>query len=107
MKSFFAARTEEIKRELEARAGYRKKFFTEDCWWDSRRRSVERSEAEKIVKICNSETEKTVETEETKPFTALRYVLVPIDQSWLIKRVEVFREGQGWISHQDVVKRRE
>ena len=105
MKRFFAARTAEIKRELECRAPFRKKFFTDDCYWDSRRGAVERSEAEVIVEVSTSITGPRVITREIDPFPRLRYMLIPSNESWLIQRVDVFVEGQGWIGEQDLRNR--
>jgi hypothetical protein len=102
MRSFFAARTEQIARELEIRAPFRKKYFADGCLWDSRSGSIERSENEIILEIENSGGEARVITQEKQPFPRLRYVLIPLEQTWQIRRVDVFVEGHGWMGEQDL-----
>ena len=95
MKSFFLARTAEVQSELEARKQFRNKFFAEGCAWDSRRRSVERSESERIVEVSSSDTTAEVITREIDPFPRLRYHLERVRDSWLIQRVDVeFQKGK-------------
>ncbi len=101
MKSFFHARTAEVRRELEAHSPFRKMFFTDDCAWNSRRRSVERSESEAIVEVSTSGTEAEVITREIDPFPRLRYILQRKDDTWLIQRVDVeFQKGK-WTVYGD------
>jgi hypothetical protein len=105
MHRFFAARTAEIKRELECRAPFRKQFFTADCFWDSRTGAVERSEAEIILEVSNFDNESRVITQEINPFPRVRYTLIPSGKSWLIQRVDVFIERHGWLGEEDLRKR--
>lgn len=105
MKGFFAARTAEIRRELEYRVPFRKKCFTDDCYWDSRSGSTERSEGEVIVEVCNTDGEVRVITQEIAPFPRLRYTLIQSNDSWLIQCVETFIEGQGWLGERDLRNR--
>lgn len=120
MRDFFRARTAEIKKELENRAPFRQRFFTDDCFWDSRKGVIERNESETIVSVSNSGDKIQVITQQTNPFPRLRYHLQRTKQSWLIRCVEmecsscrevsgnvecVFCNGTGWLGEKNQIER--
>jgi hypothetical protein len=111
MHEFFCARTAEIKKELENRTPFRQRFFTDDCFWDSRKGVIERNESETIVSVSNFDSEVEVITQQADPFPRLRYHLQRAGQSWLIRGVDaeclscgeargnvecIFCNGNGW-----------
>lgn len=87
MQQFFAARTAQLKSDLEARRPFRQKYFAQDCVWDSRSGSVERSAKEKVVSISNEGDDFYVVTNGTEPFPYLRYHLRGDGARWLIVEV--------------------
>jgi hypothetical protein len=89
MREFFHARTEETKRELQNRHPFRRKFFAEDCAWDSRRGDATRSESEEIIAASGSELEADVITQPASPFPKLCYHLQRRSQNWLITSVRL------------------
>jgi hypothetical protein len=119
MRDFFCARTVQIKKELENRAPFRQKFFTDDCFWDSHSGAIERSESEMIVSSSSSGIEAEVVTQETDPFPKLRYHLQTMGESWLIRCVDVeclscrgssgniqcFCKGKGWLDGNEQASR--
>ena len=95
MRELLDARIAEEKAILANRAPYRKKFFTSDCLWDSRRFTLEMNESERIVNVDDSGPQPTVITEYTasvSPPSARinrrRYQLKTNADSFLICRVE-------------------
>lgn len=90
MTCMFAARTETLKKEALVRLPYRRRYFSEECLWDSRMSSVEGSEAEKVLDIWVDESDAKVITSGHSIIysTELRYHLVRKDDSWLIRNVE-------------------
>lgn len=89
MREFFRARTADIKRELEARTPFRKRFFVADCAWDSRIKSVEQSEAEEVVNIIQSPTSALVVTDKAYGMSRkFRYHLLHTGNQWSIQEVE-------------------
>jgi len=117
MSVFFRARTADISRELRDREPFRHTFFAEGCIWDSRRRSVQRSDSEQVVEVSLSAKGAAVITREIYPFPRLRYHLLRLNDKWLIERVEhecsscardanadcAFCNGSGWFG--DTVRR--
>jgi hypothetical protein len=92
MREYLAAKVAEAKREVEAHLPFQQKFFTKDCFFDSRARTVEFHQSEKVDSTTNSETEATVITHMTAYFVLnhhLRYHLKPNEETWLIERVEL------------------
>jgi len=89
MQEFFAARSNEIRRELEARAPFRLKYFVADCVWDSRANAVKDSESERVLSVSNSGSKAEVITQPASPFPKLRYHLCFEGQSWFIKHVDL------------------
>lgn len=95
MQELFLARIADEKRILANRVGYRQKFFTADCYWDSRTGTLEMIETELIVSIERSDSEAAVITEYKVPFYTSgaqmhrrRYHLKAAGDSWLICHVE-------------------
>jgi len=120
MREFLRARTVEIKRELEKRAPFRQRYFTDDCFWDSRKGVLERNEAETIISLASSGNKVEVITQQPDPFPRLRYLLQNLGQSWLIRCVEmecsycrevsgnvncVFCNGTGWLGDKNQIER--
>lgn len=100
MARYFRERTELIAVEIERRLPYRRKYFTEECSWESRRGAVEASRAEQILAVSQHAEEALVvtsgdtvkipsgETTKEVPFQR-RYRLRPSGETWLIHKVEV------------------
>ena len=89
MREFFRARTVELRRELEARAPFRTKFFAEDCIWESRKGTINDSESEKILSVSSSDLRAEIVTRPASPFPKLRYHLQAENRRWLIKSVDL------------------
>jgi hypothetical protein len=89
MRQFFRARTADLKIELERRTPFRKTFFVDDCRWDGREGTIERSESETIFSVSTSAAGVEVITLEINPFPKLRYHLQAAGESWLIRSVDV------------------
>jgi hypothetical protein len=119
MSELFRQRTAEIKNEMERHAAFRRGFFAETCRWDSRRGAVERSDAERIENIWESDAEARVVTRDNPSFPRLCYHLKPAGERWLIQSVslECVRcggtpgdisclscEGRGWLHQEDIVE---
>jgi hypothetical protein len=120
MRDFFFARTAQIKKELENRVPFRQKFFTDDCFWDSRNGVIELNESESIISITDFDNEVEVVTQQAEPFPRLRYHLQKVGQSWLIRGVDaeclscgqargnaecVFCNGTGWLPDKSQLER--
>ena len=91
MAQYFQDRTDLIVQEIERRSPHRQKYFGSDCVWDSRRGTVESSQAEKILEVSESDGETLVVTSGTSQDSIafpLRYHLRPNGESWLIFQVE-------------------
>jgi len=105
MQELFLARAAEEKRILANRVGYRHKFFTADCRWDSRAGTLGMIETEVIVSIEESDLEARVITAYNAPFYKsgdklhrARYHLKKAGENWLIRLVEnecLACRGQG------------
>ena len=91
MGQYFGDRTELIRAEIERRSPHRQTYFAPDCRWDSRRGTVESSQAEKILEVSQTgEDVMVVTTGRSANDIAfpLRYHLHPNGESWLIHKVE-------------------
>ncbi len=98
MKQMFRERTEDIKRELERRTPFRQKFFADDCDWDSRKISIQRSMSEKIVQVrILGDSAEVITERAAEEFPRMRYTLKQSGVSWRIQRVDVmFAEDREW-----------
>ncbi|HWY31334.1 MAG TPA: hypothetical protein VNX46_11285 [Candidatus Acidoferrum sp.] len=118
MSELFRQRTAAIKSEMKRHAAFRRKFFAGTCLWDSRRGAAERSEAERIENIWESDSEARVITRDNPPIPRLCYHLKMIGERWLIQSVslECVRcggnpgntsclscQGRGWLHQDDVL----
>lgn len=107
---------------FESRQAYRRRYYHSECLWDSRRRSVEWSEEEKIVAVSPSEFGFAVLTTGSHPNHRSRYHVKPSGEGWLIDEVDtdcLFCRsagtstdcpecgGTGWTSWRDQSKRQE
>jgi hypothetical protein len=88
MGEYFAARTEQIRKEVENLQPHRRKYFTNDCAWDSRQNLVEQSAGETILGVVEHEKGASVITQ-PKVLPQLRYHLVKSTDSWLIRKVDL------------------
>src|SRR5476649_2042879 len=95
IQDLFLARIAEEKRALASRASYRQKFFSSDCWWDSRSGTLEMIESERIVSTNGFDLDARVITAYDVPFYASgakthrrRYHLKATGGNWLIWLVE-------------------
>ena len=70
MRQLFQTRIAEEKKILSDREPYRKNFFTPDCFWDSRRFTLEMIESERIVSVEDSDSKPKVVTEFTVSFSS-------------------------------------
>lgn len=56
MRDYLREHIEAEKRELASRAPFREKFFTGECYFDSRKGTLEAWESEKIASVSSSDT---------------------------------------------------
>jgi hypothetical protein len=112
MAEYFRERTKLYRAEIELLKPLRQAYFTPECSFDSRRCSVERSEAERIVSVSQGEGETLVITTGLFRTVPLRYHLRPTGDSWAIHHVAfkcsscqgdqcVICGGRGWITPSD------
>jgi hypothetical protein len=122
MREYFHARLAEEERYLASRAPYRQRFFTGDCQWDNRARSLEIIKSEQIEGVNQGDTETLVITAYKIAWRAddpkrhrLRYHLKPEGHSWLIRYVELacplcqglggsdcmYCKGKQWVTNQE------
>jgi hypothetical protein len=91
MAQYFGDRTELIIAEIDRRSPHRQQYFDAACKWDSRRGTVESSQAEKILEVSESGNEVLIVTSgkshESIAFPQ-RYHLRPKGEAWLIHQVE-------------------
>jgi hypothetical protein len=95
MHELLQARIAEEKRILENRVGYRQRFYTADCSFDSHEHTLEMIESEHIISTENADSRVLVITEYnisfSQPSTQIirrRYHLEPSGDRWLIRDVE-------------------
>lgn len=95
MREFFRARIIEEQRHQVSRLPFRRQFFADDCWYDSRADTLRRMESEKIVSIDEGESDSTVITEqalcnsESTKTMRFRYHLQAVKDGWVIREVLV------------------
>ena len=116
MRQYFDERIVDEEREQASRVPFRRKFHTDDCYWDSRAGQIEMMRSERVLSISSSHTEAEVVT--TRHFSALsgsvqqlRYHLKARGGRWLIREVDTwclschgvpgnrscrFCQGAGW-----------
>ena len=94
MRQFFEARVADAEREMRDRMLFRSKFFTVDCVFDSRTRTLEIMKSEEIDSVDSVSS--TVITISRNSFKASvsdrqkkRYHLVAVVNNWLIRMVEI------------------
>ena len=117
MRQYFKERIVEEKREQLSRAPFRRKFHTEDCFWDSRAGTLEMIQLEKVLKVSSSDATAEVITVRECPsipnsLHRLRYHLQVYGDDWRIRNVDVwcvtcngetgkdscmFCHGTGWL----------
>jgi hypothetical protein len=95
MRQYFGERIADEKREQASRIPFRRKFHTDDCYWDSRAGQSEMMQSEMILNISTSDTEAAVVT--TRDFSAvpggvhqLCYHLQASGDGWLIRDVDMW-----------------
>lgn len=94
MAEFFHARITEEQRYQAGRAPFRRKYFADDCRYDSHVGTLERMESEKIASIDERECDSTVITEQTFRYSGgtkrirFRYQLQVSNDDWLIRAVQ-------------------
>ena len=119
MHELFNARIIEEKQILVNRASYRQRYFSSDCYWDSRTGTLEMIETEQILSIQGTDSEVAVITEYKVPYYISgarsyrhRYHLKLAGNNWLIWLVEneclachgqgdescIYCEGKHWTS---------
>jgi len=116
MRHYFDEQVIEEKREQVSRAPFRRKFYADGCYFDSRAGSVELIQSEKVLMVSSSETKAEVITARESPFIPnslhqLRYHLQVNDDGWQIREVDmwcpachgekgkdncIFCHGTGW-----------
>jgi hypothetical protein len=115
MQQYFDERIAEEKREQAGRAPFRRKFHTDDCFWDSRAGTLEMIQTETVLRASASDGTAEVITTRHSPPRAdsvhqLRYHLQASQGRWLIRAVDVwchscrgeakadciFCHGTGW-----------
>ncbi len=115
MEKFFHGRTETLKKRLEVHRGYWRRFFHPDALFDSRRNSVQLSEAEKIVSILVLHPRLGVHViTEGQGQSRHRYQVQSSPTGWRIHEVDVECShlakgaancpqcrGSGWLSWKD------
>ena len=105
IREFFRARIVEERRIQESRAPFRRKFFTDNCRWDSRSGTLEMMQSEEVVSVEATESEPKIITAYNIPYAGgfrrnrLRYHLRPVKDAWLIRFVE--RECPACAGHGD------
>jgi hypothetical protein len=119
MRQYFEERIVDEEREQAGRVPFRRKFHTDDCYWDSRALQIGMMRSERILSISSSDAKAEVVT--TRHFSAssgsvhqLRYHLKAEGDRWLIREVDtwclschgvpgnsscMFCQGTGWCGH--------
>jgi hypothetical protein len=104
MVEFFRARIAEEQSHQASRAPFRRKFFADDCRYDSHADTLVRMESEKVIAVERRESDPKVITEQTFHYSRgirkirLRYHLQPFNDGWLIRDVQsgcFVCEGRG------------
>lgn len=121
MRNYFAARIAQEKRELLSRAEYRQRFYTPDCFFESREATVEMIASEHIISLTVSDETADIVTAFTNPLLKSsepqkqRYRLTKSADGWRIHEVQsacyschgksgngecMLCKGTGWLSLQ-------
>ena|SRR5688572_24860763 len=90
MQNYFSARTELYREEIERRRPHRSIFFTQTCVYDSRNKTIEISQNEKVLSITQLDGEAEVITSGVAlrgERMRMRYRLAPTAEGWRINRV--------------------
>jgi hypothetical protein len=119
MLDFLCEQITDVKRELESRAPFRRRFYAVDCFYDSRAGTLAMRESERIVSLSSTDTKAEVVTEfETRLSGDIRrsrnrYHIQSVNDQWLIqcfdsacfqcfgtpgKSACFMCGGEGWIS---------
>jgi hypothetical protein len=120
MREFLRERVAEERREQASRAPFRQKYYSDDCFWESRVGVLEKYESETLVSTsCSGDEALAITTSEypsvSKDFryAKLRYHLEAAEGQWKIRSLDfacryckgepgcsacIFCNGQGWIS---------
>jgi hypothetical protein len=115
MRDYLREHIEDEKRELASREPFRKRFFTDECFFDSRSGTLRMWESEVLLSVSRSDTGATAITKyEMRTHTHKhRYHLLQGDRGWLIQCVDMgcpfcnekvqnsscrFCHGTGWRS---------
>jgi hypothetical protein len=94
MRDLFRAKIADERDYQASRLPFRRKFFSADCRYDSRRGTLSRLESETIISVEERESRPRVITEQTFPFHGtprrirLRYHLDILQDDWVIREVE-------------------
>lgn len=94
MREFLRARIIEEQRYQANRAPYRRKFFHDDCVYDSHAHTLSRMESEEVESVDTKESDAHVVTTQTVCYSGgtktmrLRYHLQPQNDNWLIREVQ-------------------
>ena len=94
MHDFFRARIAEEKRFQEDRLPFRKKFFADECRYDSRVDTIRKFESEKVIDVDEGKFDSHVITEQAFHYSGgektirLRYQLQATADDWLIRSVQ-------------------
>ena len=104
MREFFRARIVEEQKVQSNRLPFRRKFFAEECRYDSHAHTLQRMESERIVNVDEEKTDSKVITEQRFHYSGgektirLRYHLRAVGEDWVIRNVQTgcfVCEGRG------------
>jgi hypothetical protein len=86
--AYFGARTAQIEQELANRQLFRQKYFACECRWESRADVLEASNLEAIDSIEQTEDGGAVAITARGAMPKLRYTLIRVEGSWLIRKIQ-------------------
>ena len=104
MDTFFRERLTQEEEYQKVRLPFRRRFFTEECRFDSRADTLARFQSEKIIQIDEEESVSRVVTDQIFYYMGksktirMRYHLRRADTRWLIEKVQTacpLCEGPG------------
>jgi len=104
MREYFRAKIIDEQEHQANRLPFRRKFFTDDCRYDSHAETLQRMESEKVVSVEETTADSKVITEQIfdylgkKKTIRLRYHLQVANDDWLIRKVQAacyICEGRG------------
>jgi hypothetical protein len=99
---FFRERTAALQRRLAVHHDFWRRFCHEECHFDSRRGTVEKSEGESIVSVTESESEILVITTGDTTVRS-RYHVKSSRGKLLIHEVDLEHPGMGWRNWKDTL----